>query len=120
MKNIMIVEDDKDMQEIYRNIFKDEKKYEISLIDDATMALRTLKDKTFDLIILDIIMEPMMGDSFFLFIKGDEKTRHIPIIVVSVLSPDTLKQLQKVDNVMILQKPITKAQLLKEVNKILV
>lgn len=119
MKNILIVEDDKDMQEIYRNMFKDDKKYEISIIDDATMALRTLKDKNFDLIILDIIMEPMMGDSFFLFIKGDEKTSHIPIIVVTVLNPDTLKQLKKVDNVVLLQKPINKEQLFKEINKIL-
>jgi CheY-like chemotaxis protein len=120
MKQVLIVEDDKDMQDIYRNMFKDETKYQVNIIDDATMALRMLKDRKFDLILLDIIMEPMMGDSFFLFLKGDEKTRNIPIIVVSVLGPDTLKQLQKVDNVSILQKPINKEQLFKEINKVVV
>lgn len=129
MKNILILEDDKDMQGMYKIFFSDqEKKYDIEIENDATVALKRLKEKLFDLIILDIIMEPMFGDSFFLYLRGDEKTMRIPVLVVSVLSPDTLGRLKKIDHVDtidkpvtldFLQKPVTKQQLLKEVDKML-
>ncbi len=129
MKNILILEDDKDMQGMYKIFFSDqEKKYTIEIENDATVALKRLKEKPFDLIILDIIMEPMFGDSFFLYLRSDEGTMRIPVLVVSVLSPDTLGRLKKIDNVdavnkpvrlSFLQKPITKQQLLKEIDKML-
>lgn len=120
MRQILIVEDEKDMQEIYRDMFSDQaEEYEIDIESNAAAALRRLKERTFDLIILDIIMEPMSGDSFFVHVRDDIKTMNLPILVASVLKPDLLEQLKKMDHVYFLQKPITKEQLLEKINDIL-
>lgn len=120
MKNILIIEDDKDMHRIYEDMFKTEgKKYKIEILDDATIALKRLKEEKYDLVILDIIMEPMSGDSFFVYLRENIKTTDIPVLIVSVLSPDTLVQLKKINHVQFFQKPITKEQLLKKIDEIL-
>ncbi len=112
MKRVLIVEDDTDMQEIYRNMFNDQAdKYEVDILGDAVEGLRRLKEGIFDLVILDIIMEPMPGDSFFSCARDDSAVRDIPILVVSVLNPDDLEHFKKTDHVDFLQKPITKEEL---------
>lgn len=120
MIRILIVEDEKDMREIYKDMFSDEKeRYEIGIESDAAVALKKLKERTFDLIILDIIMEPMTGDSFFIYVRSDERTKNLPVLVVSVLVPEMSDSLKKVDHVHFLQKPITKEKLLEEIDRIL-
>ena len=120
MKRLLIVEDEKDMQEIYRDMFSDKsEKYEIDIVSDAAVGLRKIKEKAFDLIILDIIMEPMTGDSFFVYVRDDVKTMNLPVIVVSVLNPDTLENLKKINHVHFFQKPLKKEQLMKKIEEIL-
>ncbi|MFH1653666.1 MAG: response regulator [Pseudomonadota bacterium] len=120
MKKILIVEDDKDMQEVYRSFFEDEKeKYEIAVMDDATDALTVLKDGGYDLVVLDIIMEPMTGDSFFVYAKDDIKTMNIPIIIVSVLSQDIMTNLNHIGKFEYLQKPISKEQLINKIEDLI-
>jgi len=112
MKRVLIVEDDTDMQEIYRNMFKDQAdKYKVEILGDAVEAFRRLKKEIFDLVILDIIMEPMPGDSFFACARDDAEVREVPILVVTVLNPDDLAHFKKINHVDFLQKPITKEEL---------
>ena len=119
LKKILIVEDDKEMVTLYKDMFKERlDKYEIQVENNAASALKRLDDETFDLIILDIIMEPMTGDSFYIFARLDKKIT-IPVLVVSVLSPDTLKNLEKIDNISFLQKPIIEEQLFEKIEHIL-
>lgn len=116
MKRILIIEDDKDMQKIYRGFFvTEEKKYDINMISDASDALKVLKEGEYDLIILDIIMEPLTGDNFFVYAKNDIKTMNTPILIVSVLSEDILANLKHIGKFEYLQKPISKNQLLKKI-----
>ncbi|MFH1783295.1 MAG: response regulator [bacterium] len=129
MKRILIIDDDKDMRGLYEMFFSDQtEKYEVEIQSDATVALERVKDSKFDLIILDIIMEPMFGDSFFLYLRGEESTMRVPVLVVSVLGPDTMGRLKRIDHVDtidkprtldFLQKPVTKEQLLCEVDRML-
>ena len=119
MKKILIVEDDSDMQEIYKAMFAKEMQYSIGIIGDAQAALKRLKEEKFDLIILDIIMEPMSGDSFFVHARNEVKVKNIPILVVSILKKDTLNFLETLGNFYYLQKPITKAILLGKIDSIL-
>lgn len=119
MKRIMIVEDDKDMQEIYRVMFDRESNYSMAIFEDAEEALKHLREEKFDLVVLDIIMEPMTGDSFFVHARNDVKMRRIPIIVVSVLKKNTLEFLATLGNFHYLQKPITKTELFAKIDSIL-
>ncbi|MFC1804433.1 response regulator [Candidatus Omnitrophota bacterium] len=118
-KKILIVEDDRGMQQIYRDMFKERSRnYTIEIKDDAESAIKRLEQEAFDLIILDIIMEPMGGDSFFVYLRRG-KMLDVPILVVSVLSPSSLKNLKKIDHVSFLQKPIKEDQLFKRIKEIL-
>ena len=119
-KKILIVEDNKDMQEIYRNYFDAHKEeYEIEIEGSAEMALEKAKGNDYDLIVLDIIMEPMTGESFLVYARQNPKTKDTPILVVSVLSPEMLAQLKKYPNVQFMQKPVPEDKLIGRLDSML-
>lgn len=114
-KKIMVVEDDPGMQEIYRSMLEDSTDiYDYEIFDDARKAFRRFERGGVDLVILDMIMEPMEGECFVALAKDDSALRNVPILVVSVISPDNLEHLKKLGNVRLLQKPVTKETLLNE------
>lgn len=119
MKKILIVEDDKDMQQIYEAMFNHDKEYAIEIMGDAAAALKHLRSEKVDLVILDIIMEPMSGDSFFVHARNDVRMKHIPILAISILKQDTLHFLETLGNFYYLQKPITKEKLFHKIEEIL-
>jgi len=119
MKRILIVEDEKDMQDVYKELFQDQDKYEIDVEGGTMPALRKVSSKNYDLIILDIIMEPIAGDSFFVYLRSDERTAKIPVLVVSVLGSDIMEKLRRVDHAHYLQKPINKKRLFDKLEDIL-
>jgi CheY-like chemotaxis protein len=118
MKRLLIVEDDSGMQEIYRDIFGEaEDRYAYEIVGSAEQGLKRLGESGFDLIILDIIMQPLAGDSFFVYVRENLKLRHVPIIVVSVLDPQLLENLKTMKNVGFLQKPIARARLIEKIRE---
>ncbi|MGB3241453.1 MAG: response regulator [Candidatus Omnitrophota bacterium] len=121
-KRILIVEDDEDMLEIYRGLFKSKSdRYEIETVTDARMGFKKLEEQKYDLVILDIIMEPMPGDTFFLCVRNDDRVKNVPILVVSVLDPEDLsRQFNRVNHADYLQKPITEEQLFDKIENIIV
>jgi CheY-like chemotaxis protein len=120
MKKILIIEDEKGMQEIYRDIFNDEKdKFTFEIVSSGEKGLDRVREKGYDLIILDIIMEPMTGDSFFVHMRSDFEMADLPVLVVSVISPELLERMKRIDHISFLQKPITKEQLFTEINRVL-
>lgn len=119
-RKILIVEDNKDMQEVYRNYFDAHKgAYEIDIEGSAEMALKKAKGNGYDLIVLDIIMEPMTGESFLVYARENPKTKDVPILIVSVLSPDMLSQLKKYDKVEFMQKPVPEDKLIGTIDSML-
>jgi DNA-binding response OmpR family regulator len=116
----LIVEDDEDMLEIYRGLFKNKSdRYEIETVTDARLGFKKLEEAKYDLVILDIIMEPMPGDTFFLCVRNDDRVKDIPVLVVSVLDPEDLsRQFNRVNHADYLQKPITEEQLFNKIENI--
>lgn len=123
MKNILIVEDDKAMHEIYRDIFEGhEKDYNLSFAINPREALKKLrKEEDIDLVILDIIMEPSSGEEVYLRLRQDKELapKRIPVIVVSVIKKDDLLGLAKHNNLIILEKPIRKDAFLRKIGQVL-
>ncbi|MCX6339505.1 MAG: response regulator [Candidatus Aureabacteria bacterium] len=118
MKRILIVEDDPDMQAIYKFMFKDEAhKYAIQITGNTARALKSIRQRRFDLIISDIIMRDMSGESFPVQVRQEGKN-NVPVLVVSVLNPDMLGQLKNMHRVYFLQKPITREKLLNKIGRI--
>jgi two-component system chemotaxis response regulator CheY len=84
---ILIVDDYATMLRILRNLLK---QLEFGNVDDATDgedALRKLQTNgNYDLIISDWNMQPMTGIDFLKKVRGDDRLKHIPFIMVTAES----------------------------------
>lgn len=49
-------------------------------------ALRMMREKAFDLVLLDVVMPGMDGYEVLQHIKSDDQLRHVPVIMISVVS----------------------------------
>lgn len=111
-KSILIVEDDAELKELYVTMLENEK-YRILEAGDGLEALETLREERPDLILLDIILDEMMGDELFLKLKQDPSTADVPIVLVTVLPAERCQHLLEVDSrTMFLRKPFRRNQLL--------
>ncbi len=115
-KKIMIVEDEKAYHDLYRIIFEG-KDYDIIYAYDGDEAMQVLEQNKPDLIILDMLLDMVTGDTFFLHIKGMLKYADIPVIIISAFSKKQYKNLKKIDpNLVYIEKTyLTKEKLLEEV-----
>lgn len=84
MKKILIVEDDRFIIDIYSTKLKEEG-YEVLIAENGEKALEQI-EKNPDLILLDIVLPGMDGWEILREIKKREKTKSIPVLVLSNLS----------------------------------
>ena len=92
MANILIVEDERNLNEAYQMILKNEG-HEVKAAYDGTEALEVTKDMEPDLILLDLRM-PKMGGVEFLK-KYDLKKNHPKVKVVIFSNLDTQKEIDE-------------------------
>ncbi len=79
---ILVVDDHKDNREIlYHHLVLEGHAVETAANGQEALAL--LKDTSFDLILLDIMMPIMNGYEVLQRLKADESQRHIPVVVIS-------------------------------------
>ncbi len=62
-----------------------EQGYKVTAVKDGRLALATLREDAFDLVLLDIMMPEMDGYEVLRILKADEALRHIPVIMISAL-----------------------------------
>ncbi len=111
----MIVEDEQSFQDLYTMMLEDTD-YEIVHAYDGDEALSKLEEKKPKLIILDILLDMMTGDTFFLYLKGIPECSDIPVIVISSCPKREYKNLRDVDpNLLFLDKAVTKEKLIEEI-----
>jgi len=81
--NILVVDDDSNNIQLAINILKSNKNYNIIFATNGKDALQSVQEYDFDIIILDILMEPMNGYEVCEKLKNDNKTSTIPIIFLT-------------------------------------
>ncbi|MFH1762266.1 MAG: response regulator [bacterium] len=110
-KTMLIVEDDKDIQDYYSIIFSDSQ-IEIIRAENGQEAMSVINSsRKIDIILLDMIMPTMDGEEFFRKLRLEKKSK-IPVIPCSV--DDTLiKRLEQIDKIDIYFSKFTKADTLK-------
>ncbi len=114
-KKIMIVEDDDHFQKLYAAMLEDTD-YEITRAYDGDEALEKLNEGKPDLIILDMILDMVTGDTFFLYLKSMPECTDIPIIVASNSSKRDYKSLLKIDpGLVFLDKTFSREKLISEI-----
>ena len=111
----MIVEDDNMFHDLYAAMFEGTD-YNIIHAYDGDDALEKLEGKKPDLIILDMLLDMVTGDTFFLYLKSMHDCVDIPIIIVSNADKRKYKNLLEMDpRIIFLDKTVTKEQLIEEV-----
>lgn len=82
MKKILLIED----EQIFLEMFGDKLRQDGFFVETASNGVwglkKALKEK-FDLFILDMVMPAMTGEEIIRSLKMDEKTKNVPIIVLS-------------------------------------
>lgn len=90
MIQILLVEDDKAMSALVRSYLTDNG-YETTPCDNGREAMRLLDEKSFDMIITDVMMPEM--DGFELARRVRETDKQIPILYMTALDDKPSKQL---------------------------
>ena len=114
---ILLVEDDKDLQEIYLTMLEGNG-WQIGQAYDGREALEQLEEAGADLIVLDIILDEMMGDEFYMRIREDARFAEIPVVVVSALPEERCQHILTLDpTTAFLRKPFRRQQLQEAIEK---
>lgn len=87
-KNILLIEDDKDISELISYNLKKENFNSITAYDGEE-ALNLIKDNIIDLIILDLMLPNVNGIDLLKYIKRNEKTKSIPVIIETAKSDES-------------------------------
>ncbi len=116
---ILIVEDDHELQELY-TIMLEGVDCEVVRAYDGQEALDKLVDALPDLVILDILLDNVMGHEVFAQMRQDCRYADIPVVVLSVLSADRCQDLMCMDDrSFFLRKPFRREELLEMVREAL-
>ena len=82
MQRILVVDDDRDILEVIKYILEDSG-YEVDTLSDGHNLLDKIREKTPDLLLLDIMLGNMDGRELCKTVKMSAATHNIPIIMVS-------------------------------------
>ncbi|MBF0238805.1 MAG: response regulator [SAR324 cluster bacterium] len=119
-KHILLVDDSSMIRKSIRNILKQAGYENISEVDDGEKAWKFVKSQTVDLVISDWKMPVMTGLDLLKLIRGDEQTKHIPMMMLTAeaLSTSYVDAVRAGVNAY-LTKPFEPHQVLEKVQKIL-
>lgn len=87
-EKVLIIEDDKFLTKIYKAKLTKEG-FEIEIAMDGTNALDKARAFNPDLILLDIILPNMSGFEILKKLKSEEKTKDVPVVILSNLGQDS-------------------------------
>jgi DNA-binding response OmpR family regulator len=119
-KRILFIEDEKAFSEIFCKKLEDEG-YLIEVAENGAWGMKEALKNDFDLIITDMVMPAMEGIDIIKRLRLEEKTKNIPIIVISASSTDEkireVKELGITD--FFIKTRIIPSELAKRVNELL-
>ncbi|WKZ18237.1 MAG: response regulator [Candidatus Jettenia sp. CY-1] len=114
-KKILIIEDENEFFFFYTMMLEGTN-YTIMRALDGKQAFEKIKEDKPDLIILDLLLDQMTGDTFLKQLKSNPIGAAIPVIIASSFSPRSYKTIFEIDpNLTFLEKPFTQERLLDEI-----
>ena len=116
MKKILVVEDEKDIQNIIK-AFLENAGYKVETADDGLDGINIIQKNKFDLVLLDIMMPKIDG---FVVCEMIRKNSNVPIIILTALT-DEESQLKGFDKLAddYITKPFSMPIVLKHIEAIL-
>lgn len=117
---ILYIEDDQEMIDLVSLILS-RRGYEVKGAQGGRNGLEAIRNESFDLVLLDLMMPDLDGWDLYHILKSDEKTRDIPVIVITAKSQPIDKVLglyiAKVEDY--ISKPFHPNELVASVEKVL-
>lgn len=118
-KQILFIEDEDIFIEMFGKPL--EEKYEVEYAKNGAWGLKEAAKKNFDLIIMDMVMPAMGGKEIMERLRLEEKTKNVPVIVLSAsVAEEDLKEMKELGVAETFQKThVTPAELAQKVSEIL-
>lgn len=119
--NILVAEDNIINQVLIKKVLE-KFKFNVTVVDDGALALDALKDKTFDILLLDLHMPVLDGYEAANAIRNSDKAyKNIPIIALTAAAIKDEEDKCKAYGINeYITKPFKQKELLKTINKYLV
>jgi len=121
MPSILLVEDDPLITEIYETKLK-ESGFDVETLSDGRNVFKRLKEKKFDLLVLDIVLPNLTGFEILRKIRKDKDLKNLKIFVLSNLGQrsdvDLAKELGALKY--LIKANFTPSEIVQEIQKILV
>jgi len=118
-KRILVVDDDENILNLEKTILE-QKGFDVTSAAGGAQALKILAERTFDLILLDVMMPEVDGFSVCRKIKDDARLKDIPVIFLTAKGGgEALAEGFESGAVMYINKPFTANKLLTIVNTML-
>ena len=118
-KRILVVDDDENILSLERTILE-QKGFDVTTAAGGAEALQVLGERTFDLVLLDVMMPEIDGFTVCRRIKEDPRTRELPVIFLTAKGGgEALAEGFESGAVMYINKPFTANKLLTIVNTML-
>jgi CheY-like chemotaxis protein len=119
-KRILIIED----QEIFIEMFGDKLRqdgFQVFFAKNGAWGFEEALTKNFDLLIIDMTMPVMSGEEVIAKLKLEEKTKNIPIIVLSAsVDDETQRRVEQMGiQIFLVKTRVTPSDLSKKVNRLL-
>jgi len=89
-KNILVVEDEKDIVEVLR-YYLEKDNYRVHVAEDGFTALEIAEKVVPNLVILDLMLPRLDGTEVCKRLKADERLRDIPIIMLTAKAEEADK-----------------------------
>jgi CheY-like chemotaxis protein len=115
VKRILVVDDDPSIRLLLRLIFEGSG-YEVTEARNGVAALIRIKDAVPDLVVTDMVMPVMDGETLIKHLRSDPSTRRVAILAVTG-SPEAREAARAADVVM--GKPFLQSRLLASVTSLL-
>jgi CheY-like chemotaxis protein len=116
-KKVLVVDDELDFLSIM-NFFLTLEGYLVETVSDGAEAIKSVKKDRPDLILLDVIMPIMDGYSALKELRQNNKTRDIPVIMLSIID-QTVEQKETLNITDYLVKPFSSDILIQKIRQTL-
>jgi len=89
-KKILIIEDDPDIAFLYKSALE-ESGYTVDTAPDGDKGLAAIREKEYDLVLLDLMLPGKHGMSVLRELKSDDATKSLPVYILSALGDDIVE-----------------------------
>lgn len=119
-KRILMIEDEDVFIDIFGGKLQQDG-FEMTFAKNGAWGLKEMENNDFDLVIVDMVMPAMGGEEIVTKMKLEEKTRNLPVVVLSASVDDETRR--KIESLRIsgffVKTRITPGELSQEISKIL-